>query len=115
MEIIKRGKANKSEVWRCKCPLCETEVKILKGDPDILKYHNCSGSFREEVKWICPVCETEVVSATAEHHGSATENLISCKEEVITAEEKELIMSWGCVDNLDDEHPWYKGIWNRNN
>ena len=113
MEIIKKGKANKSIVWRCRCPLCETEVKIIKGDPDILRYHNCVGNFSEEVTWKCPVCETEVESKTGEHRNSSDINVISVKEEIISPEEKALVESWDCVD-LSEEHPWYKGMWNTN-
>ena len=94
MEILKKGEAHIAKVWRCKCPLCETEVKIIEGDPEIVKYHNCSGSFREIVTWKCPVCEQEIESKTAENHFSATVNLISCKKEVLSIEERNEMRSW---------------------
>lgn len=89
MQITKKGIAHLAKVWRCKCPLCGTEVKIIEGDPSINKYHNESGTFREIVYWDCPVCEQEVKTATSQHHGSETINLISCKTEVLSPEERE--------------------------
>ena len=117
MEILKKGTAHLSEVWRCNCPFCGTIVKIIKGDPDIIRYHNCSSSFREEVYWKCPICESEVCSHTGEHHGSPWENVESRKTEVLTPKEAEQLESWDCrrkCTNSDDSY-YYVGKWNSNN
>ena len=116
MEILKRGTAHIAEVWRCTCPMCGTEVKIIKGDPEIIKYHNCCSSFKETVTWQCPVCETEVNSSTGEHHGSSWTNLTSKKSEVLSKEEKELLDSWDCLRVCNNgSSTYYVGKWNSNN
>lgn len=115
MEIIKKGRAHLAEVWRCKCPMCDTEVKIIKGDPDIIKYHNCQSSFREEVTWECPVCKTEVLSATGEHRTSAWTNVISKQSEVLSHKEKELLDSWDCLrECINSDTRYYIGKWDSN-
>ena len=115
MEILKRGTAHMAEVWRCTCPMCETEVKIIKGDPEIIKYHNWRGSFKETVTWQCPVCETEVNSSTGEHNNSSWTNLTSKKKEVLSKEEKELLDSWNCLRVGRDGSTYYVGTWDSNN
>lgn len=117
MEIIKKGNAHKWHVYYCKCPLCGTEVKILKGDPDIIKYHNVRDTYSEHITWKCPVCEEDVLTITgSDIYGSGKKNLISEANETISLEEKELLNSWtDTVNQSNPDNVYCTGKWNSNN
>lgn len=94
MKILKRGALHKWKAFTLRCPLCGTEVEILKGDPEIMEYFDHPHSFREDIKWMCPVCETDVESSTPRDRGGAGRNYISSGIRQITPEERAIIDTW---------------------
>ena len=94
MKILKRGEMHKWKCYKLRCPLCGTEVELLRGDPEIIEYYNFVGSFREDIKWKCPVCNSEVESSTPRDRGGSGTNHISSGVRQITPEERALIDSW---------------------
>lgn len=86
---------HKWKVYTLRCPLCGTEVELLKGDPEIKEYFDFAYSYREDIKWKCPVCGEEVESSTPSNmlHGAGT-NCISSGVRKITPEQRAEIDSW---------------------
>ena len=117
MEIIKRGKAHKWKAYYCECPLCGTQVRILKGDPDIERYRHATDSFQESITWRCPECLEEVLTKTSkDHYGSGEQNIIKYGEEVISLEDKKLIESWkDTINTYNPDNAYCIGIWDSNN
>lgn len=65
MRILKEGIKEYARVFRCECKICNTQVEIIWGDPDILGFSRCvdtdAGVYRHRIKWACPICECENV------------------------------------------------------
>lgn len=94
MKILKRGEMHKWKVYKLRCPLCGTEVEILKGDPEIIEYYDSTYSYREDVKWKCPICAMEVDSSTPSNRAGDGKNHVFSGVRQITPEERAEINSW---------------------
>lgn len=91
--ILKRGAANKARAWFCKCDTCESELKIIQGDPcatDEVCY-NCDAN-QYYVRYICPVCGAMNVAHTSSSFG--IEANAEYKEIILTKEDREEMNSW---------------------
>lgn len=120
MKILKKGELHKWKYYTLRCPLCGTEIEILKGDPEIIEYYDFTGSFREDIKWKCPVCGTEVESSTPRDRGGCGKNCLSSGIKQITPEERALIETWqetvGWYENTEEkkyDNTVFKGVWRK--
>ena len=118
MKILKKGAMHKWKVYTLRCPLCGTEVELLKGDPEIKEYFDFAYSYREDIKWKCPVCDTEVESSTPSNHGGTGTNHISSVVRQITPEERAMIDNWQdtvywseIAEERNYETAMFRGVW----
>lgn len=113
MKILKEGKAHKHMAWFCTCDTCESELRILEGDPlssDHVCY-NCDAS-QYYIRYICPVCRSLRKAYTSSSFGVKAN--AQRKEIMLIKEDREEMESWKNfdADTLSDEEK--KWIANRN-
>ena len=109
--ILKEGKAHKHMAWFTTCNTCESELKILQGDPLATKpvCYQCDRS-QYFIRYICPVCGSHKVAYTASAFG--TKANAQYKEIILEEEDRKEMESWELQESLsDDELNWINNRW----
>ena len=110
MIVLKAGTAHKHKVWLTTCDTCESELRILQGDPlatDPVIY-NCDWR-QYSVRYICPICRAKGRAKTIEYAGFDGEGNAIYKEDVLTKEDREDIEHWndlGYANLTKEEIEW---------
>lgn len=87
MKIIKEGKAHIEKTGTFNCKFCESEIRIIYGDPRVHFEYVSNGKQRILTK--CPVC------------GQYIDETIKITDTYLTIEDKEEMKSWE-DDKLED-------------
>lgn len=65
MQIVVEGKAHTGNVWTTVCPVCDSELRIIEGDPHASRlYYNCDRN-QYWIRYKCPVCGELEIAQTA--------------------------------------------------
>ena len=101
MKIIKRGNAHKRDMFEVKCPNCESEIRIIVGDPHASRLYYNVDSREYWVLYKCPVCQ-------ALQKGSTFENATYHGNYILTQEDREDIDNWpmAVVSTEEKEFFW---------
>ena len=107
MKILKEGKAHKHMAWFVTCSTCESELKILQGDP-MATEEVCYQCDRRQyyIRYICPVCGSKKVAYTASAFGTKANAEYS--EIVLEKEDREEMKAWEHIKELrtEDQLKW---------
>lgn len=100
MKILHEGTAHKARVWITRCDTCESDLRIIEGDPhagDIC--YNCDAS-QYYIRYICPVCGGLKTAWTESAFGmkaNATYEKIT-----LELEDRNEIKNWGDGSDLSE-------------
>lgn len=104
MKILKEGRAHTRRAWFATCSCCESELRIIEGDPQAGETcYNCDAS-QYYIRYICPVCGHRNVAYTNSSFGEKA----NARYEKITLvkEDREEIDNWGIqmdvIENSED-------------
>lgn len=104
MKILKEGRAHKKYAWFHTCDCCESELRIIEGDPLAGgTCYNCDES-QYYIRYICPVCGHHNIAHTKSSFG--IEANARYEEIVLLEEDRKEIDNWGkqmdVVGNSED-------------
>lgn len=93
MIILKEGKMHKHMAWFTTCEICNSELKILEGDPKSTPQvcYNCDAS-QYYIRYICPVCGQKRKAYTNSSFGVKGNAVY--KEIILEKEDREEMASW---------------------
>lgn len=57
MNILKEGKGHKAEVYYMTCEFCDSELRIINGDPRSYNIPGCAPG--RVLKFVCPICHAQ--------------------------------------------------------
>lgn len=101
--ILKEGEAHKHMAWFTTCDTCESELKILQGDPlatDPVCY-NCDAR-QYYVRYVCPVCGSRKKAFTSSSFG--IKGNARYTEIILEKEDREEMEHWEEIkDTIDTE------------
>ena len=106
MQVLKEGKANLREAWFTTCPNCESELKILIGDPHCSRvFYNCDRR-QYWIRYKCPVCNSLQIAHTRSTFGG------SCTAEIkvnyaLNEKDRIEINSWKDEKVTEEETHWF--------
>lgn len=106
MQILKEGKAHKHMAWFVKCDTCESELKILEGDP-LSTERVCYNCDRRQywVRYICPVCRSKNVAYTNSAFGEVAN--AKYEEIILKKEDRDDMANWDDRETLSvDDLEW---------
>ena len=97
MTILKEGKAHKHMAWFTTCDTCNSELKILQGDPLATKEvcYNCDAR-QYYIRYICPVCGSHKIAKTRSSFGD--EANAKYQEIILEKEDREEMETWDKVE-----------------
>ena len=102
MKILKEGKAHKHMAWFVTCDTCESDLRILEGDPLSTEDVGYQCDRRQYfIRYICPVCGSKKVAYTASAFGEAAN--AEYKEIILEKEDREEMEAWNDIRNLRTE------------
>ena len=89
MKVIHEGKAHKAKAWFTTCDTCNSELRIIEGDPMAGgTCYNCDAR-QYYIRYICPVCGRKKIAYTNSSFG--LEGNAKYKEIVLEKEDREEI------------------------
>ena len=98
MKILKEGKTHKHNAWFATCECCESELRILEGDP--LAGETCYNCDTRQyyVRYICPVCGHQNKAYTSSSFGMRGN--AEYREIKLTEEDREEMNEWELTQYL---------------
>ena len=104
MKILKEGRMHKRLAWFTTCSCCESELRIIEGDPRAGETcYNCD-AMQYYIRYICPICDHHNVAYTSSSFGKKAN--AEYKEITLVEEDREEIRNWGIrtdvVKNAED-------------
>lgn len=91
MKILHEGMVHKRYAWFTTCDACDSELRIIEGDPMAGKTcYNCDAS-QYYIRYICPVCGGKKTAWTSSSFG-----------EEANAEYKEIVLDKEGREEVDD-------------
>lgn len=95
MKILYEGKAHKRYAWFATCDTCNSELRILEGDPMAgSTCYNCEAD-QHYIRYICPVCGGKKTAWTRSSFGEKSN--AEYKEIVLNKEDQEEIDNFSIV------------------
>lgn len=92
MKILKEGTKHMANAWFHTCDVCESELRIIEGDPLAGKTcYNCDAQ-QYYIRYICPVCGGHNVAYTNSLFGEKANAVY--REITLTKEDREEIDHW---------------------
>ena len=104
MKILRKGTAHMVKAWFTTCDTCESELRIIEGDPLAGETcYNCDAS-QYYIRYICPVCGERKTAWTRSSFG--VEANAEYKNIILNKEDREEIEKFKDLENrkgLTDE------------
>ena len=112
MKILKQGKAHMHKAWFTTCRTCESELRILEGDPlaSPRVCFNCDAS-QYYIRYVCPICGAHEEAHTSSSFGVKAN--ARYETIILNREDREEMANWADQRNkvTGDDLEW---IENRN-
>ena len=92
MKVLKEGKAHTRMAWFHTCEVCDSELRIIEGDPQAgSTCYNCDAS-QYYIRYICPVCRSKNIAFTASSFGKKAN--AEYKKITLNMEDRDEIDNW---------------------
>jgi hypothetical protein len=98
MKVLKEGRSQKRNAWFTTCGCCESELRIIEGDPQAGGIcYNCD-AHQYYIRYICPVCGHRNVAYTDSSFGIKAN--AKYEEIILVEEDREEIDNWGIQSDV---------------
>lgn len=85
MRVLREGHANEQYVWEHTCDYCDSDIRIIEGDPRASRLFYNSDRQQYWIRYICPVCGSQNIAMTASAFGTPEAN--ATREKVVLSKE----------------------------